>query len=1015
MLIMKITRSIRSFIIACFVITATTFLAAWLVPNLRTASAADLTGLDDKQPDAPQAFGVQQKLVDPTRENNARLGSSVVIGPDFALVGTHLDDVGANADQGSVLYYTRTGSTWTFQQRIIASDGTAGESFGEEIALSGNTLVVGLRGDTIGGNGSQGSVYVFTRSGNVWTEQQKLTAADGASGDQLGGEVSIDGDTLIAGAQNHAGTVGTDQGAAYVFTRSGVTWTQQQKLTVTDGYGDDHFGEHVGINGDTVVIGVPDADIGPPPTPNIGQGSAYVFVRSSGVWSQQQKILGPATEDGFAETVAIDGETVALANTNYFDAGSPDFSQGAVYVFTRTAAVWSQQQTLTASDRYFTDRFGNSIDIEGDKIVVGASLANIGAVLDQGAAYVFSRTAGVWTEQKKLFAPDGETSDQFGHSVAISGQDVIAGALFESSTGAANSFGAAYVFSDAFATSPAGCAWTNDVLYPINIRNQGAAVQGTSIFSFGGLSNNVVMANAYKFDGDRWTAIAPLPVALWGTAVASDGTYLYIAGGLNAANTTVNTMYRYDPVLNTYSNMQNAPSATWVSSAAFVNGKIHKIGGLTTSVGGAVNTVSAYDIAGNTWSAAANYPGAFGWIATTVDGGFIYSAGGTDGNISFTQKAYRYDPVGNAWNDAAVTDLPSANNSLAMGFLNGSLVIAGGASPDVLRLDPATNTWGGGTSLLPNVYRSRQHLAGVILGNEFHIIGGVTSGFNGTRDHFKLVCGNALAPPTSCGIATSYTGSAVAIPDNNAAGVDIPITVSGIGTVTDLDFRFDGTPNGAATLQGVEHTNVGQLVFKLTSPMGTSLTFINRMSRTTAVGGCDNNNLSQVLLNDDAILPIDLQCSENSTVRPGTYSPGDKFSVFNGEPADGIWTLNVSDNASGTTGNVRRFSLLFGACSTAASVQVSGRVLTAEGRGVRGARVSLVDTNGVSRIVNSGPRGEYIFDDVEPGKTYIISAASRRFTFTPQVIQITDDLTNFDLVAQGISRSEKEQPMARKR
>ncbi len=1012
---MKNAYQTRSFVLISSVIAvAIGVAAAWLMPGTQTASASDRTSLDEKRPDAPQAYGVQQKLVDPTRESNARLGSSVVIGPDFALVGTHLDDVGANADQGSVLYYTRTGSTWTFQQRIVASDGTAGESFGEEIALSGNTLVVGLRSDTIGGNGSQGSVYVFTRSGNVWTEQQKLTSADGAVGDQLGGEVAIDGDTLIAGAQNHAGTVGTDQGAAYVFTRSGVTWTQQQKITVTDGYGDDHFGEHVGISGDTVVIGVPDADIGPLPTPNFDLGSAYVFVRSGGVWSQQQKILGPATEDGFAETVAIEGETIAFANTDYFDAGSPDFSQGAVYVFIRSAAVWSQQQRLTASDRYFTDRFGNSIDIEGDKIVVGASLANIGAVLDQGAAYVFSRTAGVWTEQKKLFAPDGETSDQFGHSVAISGQDVIAGALFESSTGGTNSFGAAYIFSDAFATSPAGCAWTNDSKYPIPIRNQGAAVQGTNIYSFGGLSNNVVMANAYKFDGDRWTAIAPLPVALWGTAVASDGTYIYIAGGLNSANATVNTLYRYDPVLNTYSVMQNSPSATWVSAGAVANGKFYKIGGLTASSSGAVNTVSAYDIASNTWSAAANYPGgALGWIAATTDGSAIYAAGGTDGNLSFSLKAYRYDPVGNAWNDAAVTDLPSANNSLAMGFLNGSLVIAGGATPDVLRLDPATNTWGGGTSLLPNVYRSRQHLAGVVLGNEFHIIGGVTSGFVGTQDHFKLVCGSAS--PSSCGTAISYTDPAVAIPDNNTAGVNIPITVSGVGLVTDLDFRFDGTPNAAATLQGVDHMNVGQLVFRLTSPTGTSLTFINRMSRTTAVGGCDNNHLSQVLLNDDVVLPIEYQCSENATVRPGSYSPGDKFSVFNGEAADGVWTLNVSDNASGTTGNVRRFSLLFGACSTAAGVQVSGRVLTAGGRGVRGARVSLVDTNGNTRFANTGALGRYIFDGVEPGRTYIINGLSRRYTFSPQVVQVTDDLTNIDLVAQGTARSEKETPPERKR
>ena len=136
---------------------------------------------------------------------------------DTALVGAYYDDVGANADQGSAYVFTRSGTTWTQQAQLTASDGAAGDCFGTSVALSGDTALVGAISDDVGANSGQGSAYVFTRNGTTWTQQAKLTASDGAAYGRLWQSVALSGDTALVGA-TYAG--GLDQGAAYVFTRS---------------------------------------------------------------------------------------------------------------------------------------------------------------------------------------------------------------------------------------------------------------------------------------------------------------------------------------------------------------------------------------------------------------------------------------------------------------------------------------------------------------------------------------------------------------------------------------------------------------------------------------------------------------------------------------------------------------------------------------------------------------------------------------------------------------------------
>ncbi|MGE0127288.1 MAG: putative Ig domain-containing protein [Blastocatellales bacterium] len=372
-------------------------------------------------------FSLQQKLTAADGAASEDFGASVALDGDTLVVGAWQDHNGANTGQGSAYVFTRSGSTWAPQQKLIAVDGATHDWFGISVAISGDTLVVGAYGDDVGANTEQGSAYVFTRNGGVWTQQQKLTANDGWPNDWFGVSVALDGDTLVGGA--FADSIGANgaQGSAYVFTRSGGAWTQQQKLTANDGGYGDYFGYVVALDGDILVAGAFGDDIGA----NADQGSAYVFTRGDGVWTQQQKLTASdgAANDWFGYAVAISGATV-VAGAHRDDIGA-NADQGSAYVFTR-GGVWTEQQKLTANDGAAEDYFGYAVALSGDNAVVGALQSDIGANANQGSAYVFTRNgAGVWALKQKLTANDAEAGDEFGFSVTLSGDTAIVGAIYD--------------------------------------------------------------------------------------------------------------------------------------------------------------------------------------------------------------------------------------------------------------------------------------------------------------------------------------------------------------------------------------------------------------------------------------------------------------------------------------------------------------------------------------------------------------------------------------------------------
>ncbi len=369
-----------------------------------------------------------------------QFGGAVAVSGNTAIIGSSANNTNTNSRSGAAYVFLKTGTTWTLQQKLTASDGQAGNSFGWSVAIDVDTAVVGAYGDNIGANAQQGSAYVFVRSGTTWTQQAKLTASDGTALDLFGASVGISGDTIAVGASSDDVGLNSNQGSAYIFVRNGVTWPQQQKLTAADGSANDYFGDSVAIAGDTVIIGATEDKTGA----NTQQGSAYVFVTTGTTWTQQQKLTAAdgAIYDFFGFSVAISGNTAVVGTLQNVGANA---QQGSAYVFVRSGTTWTQQQKLLASDGSADASFGGSVAILGDRAIIGAFGAATGANTHQGSAYIFNRTGTVWTQQQKLLANDGAMNAAFGAGVALSADTIVIGAMTDT-TGANQFQGSTYFY-----------------------------------------------------------------------------------------------------------------------------------------------------------------------------------------------------------------------------------------------------------------------------------------------------------------------------------------------------------------------------------------------------------------------------------------------------------------------------------------------------------------------------------------------------------------------------------------
>jgi hypothetical protein len=476
--------------------------------------------------DTPLAGSTQQQIVAQlvqqgylkASNTNAddSFGLSVALSGDTLAVGAYQEGssaTGINGDQanngapnsGAVYVFTRTAGVWTQQAYLKASNTGAGDKFGYNVALAGDRLAVGAPWESssaTGANGDQtnnsapgaGAVYVFKRTGGVWTQEAYLKASNTDAEDNFGVSVTLSGDTLAVGAYGEdssaTGANGDEadnsvsfSGAVYVFTYSAGSWSQQAYLKASNAGG--LFGYGAALSGDTLAVGAPwetsnatgvngnQANTSAPEA-----GAVYVFTRTAGVWTQQAYLKASNTDAGdrFGLGLALDGDTVVVGARLEDSAGSgvngdqtdnSATTAGAVYVFTRTGSLWTQQAYLKASSGGADKNFGGSVAIDGNIVAVGSRLEDSNATgingeqennsaPNSGAVYLFERSGGVWTQKAYLKASNSNAGDEFGVTVAFSGNTLAVGAHLEgsSATGvngdeadnSAPNSGAAYVF-----------------------------------------------------------------------------------------------------------------------------------------------------------------------------------------------------------------------------------------------------------------------------------------------------------------------------------------------------------------------------------------------------------------------------------------------------------------------------------------------------------------------------------------------------------------------------------------
>lgn len=357
--------------------------------------------------------------------NNKVFGISSALSSDgtTAIVGQY----GDNSFQGTAVVFIRSGKTWTEQALLSQSTGAASDNFGYSVDLSddGNTAICGVpyRGAT-----DTGAAVVFTRSGATWTQQAVLTYSAAAANDLFGYSVALssDGNMAICGSPSS----GPGNGRAVVFTRSGATWTQQATLTHSVGAAGAAFGWAVALStdGSTAIVGAyRDSSAGSL------RGSAVIFTRSGVTWTEQATLRysAAAYNDTFGSTVSLssDGNTAIVGAANADPGGVS--AAGLAVVFTRSGATWTEQAALTYSGKATNDLLGYSVSLSGngDVALCGAHGGNI-PVADAGIAIMFTRNNGVWVQESVLSYSSGVAGDAVGLSVDLSrsGNIAIAGA-----------------------------------------------------------------------------------------------------------------------------------------------------------------------------------------------------------------------------------------------------------------------------------------------------------------------------------------------------------------------------------------------------------------------------------------------------------------------------------------------------------------------------------------------------------------------------------------------------------
>ena len=345
--------------------------------------------------------------------NNYNTGG-VRIDGDYALISA------PGANKVYVFFYNN--NTWNYQATLVPAEPANNlVGFGLSMSISGDYAVIGnpMYDATVSGGPiatERGKAYVFVRSGTTWTEQTSLNPSDGVLNDRFGASVSISGEyAVVSSPQKGLAIFGDFRGKAYIFKRTGTSWVQQQAITASNPEDNDMFGASVRISGTYIAVGTPSKDI----AGKADQGCVYLFNRSGSSWTQQAILTDIDGISGQQFGSGID------LNNNDLVIGTVTTSK--IFIYNRVASVWSLQAVIKPG---LTD-VGSSTVVGGiisnDYLLVGFRGKTIGANANQGKAYVYKRTGTTWNWQTTLISCDGAADDGFG-AVGISGNKIIIGA-----------------------------------------------------------------------------------------------------------------------------------------------------------------------------------------------------------------------------------------------------------------------------------------------------------------------------------------------------------------------------------------------------------------------------------------------------------------------------------------------------------------------------------------------------------------------------------------------------------
>ena len=378
-----------------------------------TTYSFDVKATDTELQDALRTFllllrnWANAKLIPSYTEGSALFGSSVSMSGDGArvIVGAPYDNTTGGTDSGAAYVFFFNGATWIQESRLVPADSEANAYFGSSVSMSGDgtRVIVGAYADDATGGTDSGAAYVFSRSATTWTQESKLIPTDSEANAYFGSSVSMSGDgtRVIVGAYSDdaTGAVNFNSGAAYVFSRSATTWTQESKLIPSDSEANAYFGFSVSMSGDgtRVIVGAYRDDA----TGGTDSGAAYVFSRSATTWTQESKLIPSDSEAnalfGWSVSMSSDGTRV-IVGAPYDDAtGAVDFNSGAAYVFSRSATTWTQESKLIPTDSEANALFGYSVSMssDGTRVIVGAPYDDVG-FSDSGAAYVCEYNGSTW-------------------------------------------------------------------------------------------------------------------------------------------------------------------------------------------------------------------------------------------------------------------------------------------------------------------------------------------------------------------------------------------------------------------------------------------------------------------------------------------------------------------------------------------------------------------------------------------------------------------------------------------